>query len=282
MDIINVGPLPKNMQRDRYFARSVGTKFDASLQGNATEIDLYDEIGFWGVTAKDFRNKLKDAAGDIVLRVNSPGGSVTDGIAIYNDLLAHKGNVRVEITGVAASIASIIAMAGNEIAIAENAFVMIHNAWGVTVGNKDDHKAAIDVLTKMDDSLARTYATKTKAGIRTIKQMMDDETWMTGKEAVDHGFATEILKPVEAQAKFDMSVFETTPESLAYSDGDEERTVRDAERALRDAGWSRTEARKMVSSQREDNQRDAGDDKPQDLKLDALKASISTLLKTFS
>src|SRR4051812_40894455 len=117
MDRIDFGSMPQGGQRDRFFARSVGTNFDASLNGAATEIDLYDEIGVWGVTARDFRNKLKDTTGNIVLRINSPGGSVTDGVAIYNDLLAHKGDVRVEITGVAASIASIIAMAGSEVAI---------------------------------------------------------------------------------------------------------------------------------------------------------------------
>lgn len=257
MERIDIGSLPKNMQRERYFARSCGTKFAASLAGTATEIDLYDEIGMWGISAKDFRSKLKDSAGDIVLRINSPGGSVTDGLAIYNDLVSHKGNVRVEISGIAASIASIIAMAGNEISIAENAFFMVHNAWGMTVGNKEDHASAIDILTKMDDVLARTYATKTKVGIRTVKDWMKNETWFTGKEAKEAGLATEILKPADVQAKFDISVFENAPESLAYSDEDEPRTVRDAERALRDAGWSRTEARKMVS-QREDNQRDAG------------------------
>lgn len=277
--LIDVGTLPKNLQRDRFIARSVGTKFSAALTGTSTEIELYDEIGAWGVTAKDFRAKLKDAPGDVVLRVNSPGGSVTDGLAIFNDLIAHKGNVRVEVTGVAASIASIIAMAGDERAIAENAFMMIHNAWGITIGNKDDHQAAITVLSKMDDALARTYSARTTTGIRSIKQMMDDETWMNGKEAVEAGFATEILKPATAQAKYDLSGFETTPELLAYSDEDVTKTVRDAERSLRDAGWSRSEARKILSP-REDSQRDVGNENT--LKLDALQAAIASLHKTFS
>lgn len=218
MDRINVGAMPQGGQRDRFFARSVGTAFNASLNADATEIDLYDEIGVWGVTARDFRNKLKDTSGDIKLRINSPGGSVTDGIAIYNDLLAHKGNVRVEITGVAASIASIIAMAGKEIAIADNAFLMIHNAWTVAIGNKEDFADLVTVLGKIDDSMARTYASRTGTGVRTIKQMMDDETWMTGKEAKEAGFATEILKPAEAQAKFDLSVFAQVPDALRFDD----------------------------------------------------------------
>lgn len=256
---------PASAERKRFFARSIGTKFAAVESANtgATEIELYDEIGFWGVNAKDFRAKLK-GAGDVVLKINSPGGSVFEGIAIYNDLKAHKGNVRVEITGLAASIASIIAMAGDEIAIADNGMMMIHNAWTIAIGNAEEMAAQASVLSKIDGALALTYAArKGTPGVRAIKQMMADETWMTGKEARENGFATEVLQPIDksTQAKFDLSVFDNTPESLAYSDDGEEKTVRDAERTLRDAGWSRTESRKILS-QREDKQRDAVTEEP--------------------
>lgn len=259
MDKIEIDA-PANLRRERFFARSVGTKFAIKAAADTpTEIEVYDEIGFWGVNAKDFRAKLK-GAGDIVLKINSPGGSVFDGIAIYNDLKAHNGNVRVEITGIAASIASIIAMAGDEIAIAENGMMMIHNAWTIAAGNAEELQAQADVLSKIDGNLALTYASrKGTPGVRAIKQMMADETWMTGKEAKANGFATEILTPVDtsSQARFDLSVFENAPESLSYDDEGVTRTVRDAERALRDAGWSRNKAREILS-QREDNQRDAG------------------------
>lgn len=254
--------VPNDVRSNRIFARSVGTKFASTSLDSVTEIEIYDEIGFWGVNAKDFRAKLK-GAGDVVLKINSPGGSVFDGIGIYNDLKAHKGNVRVEITGIAASIASIIAMAGNEIAIAENAMMMIHNAWTVAIGNAEELQAQADVLSKIDGQLALTYAAqKGTPGIRAIKQMMADETWMTGKEAKESGFATEILKAADkaTQAKFDLSVFANAPASLAYSDDGEPKTVRDAERALRDAGWSRTEARKAFSQREENTQRDADED----------------------
>lgn len=282
MDRIDIN-VPADVRHERFFARSVGTKFVAATTPTATEIELYDEIGVWGVNAKDFRSKLK-GAGDIVLKINSPGGSVFDGVAMYNDLKAHKGNVRVEITGIAASIASIIAMAGDQIAIADNAMMMIHNAWTIAVGNAEDLAAQAAVLSKIDGQLAMTYAAqKGTPGIRAIQKMMADETWFTGKEAKDQGFATEILKPADkvAQAKFDLSVFVNTPESLNYSDNDDtDRTVRDAERTLRDAGWSRTEARKLLS-QREDNQRDAGTETP-DLNLKNLQAAIASLTNTFS
>ncbi|MGQ3296019.1 MAG: head maturation protease, ClpP-related, partial [Shinella sp.] len=179
MDKIDVGAPLSGERRDRFFARAVGTKFDAKVEDGGTVIDLYDEIGYWGTDARSFRSRLKDAKGDITLRINSPGGDVFDGIAIYNDLLAYDGKVRVEVVGLAASIASIIAMAGDEIVIADNAMFMVHNAWTIAVGNRHDFGDTAATLAKIDDALARTYAARTTSGIRAIKQMMDDETWMT-------------------------------------------------------------------------------------------------------
>ncbi|MER9911694.1 Clp protease ClpP [Mesorhizobium sp. M0050] len=211
-----------------------------------TQIDLYDEIGTWGVNAKDFRSRLSDA-GDVVLRINSPGGDVFDGLTMYNDLVSHAGKVRVEVVGVAASIASIIAMAGDEIAIANNAFFMIHNSWTLGIGNRHDFNTLSATLGKIDDAMARTYASRTGSGIRSIKKMMDDETWLTGSEAKDAGFATEILTANDGtKARFDLSVFGGMPSSLTWPEenGSEPETERDWERlAMQDAGWSRSRMR---------------------------------------
>ncbi len=250
MDLIDI-PTPSGERRGGgFFARSVGTSFDvraADDGGKAvTEIDLYDEIGPWGIESRDFREKLR-GAGDVVLRINSAGGSVFDGIGIYNDLLQHKGNVRVEIVGLAASIASIIAMAGDEIVMAPNSFFMIHNAWTIGIGNRHDFSELSGVLNKIDDALARTYAARSKSGLREIKRMMDNETWMTAKEAVEAGFASEIAEgAASAQAKFDLSIFSSPPAALQWTDddGDEPKTERDWERlAMRDAGWTRSKVR---------------------------------------
>lgn len=247
MDKIEIGGSLEGERRDRFFARSIGTQFTAKVESGGTTIDLYDEIGYWGVTAKGFRAQLKEAKGDIKLRINSPGGDVFDGIAIYNDLLAYDGGkINVEITGVAASIASIIAMAGDTVTIADNAFYMVHNAWTIGVGNRHDLADVVAVLTKIDDALARTYAARTTTGIRAIKQMMDDETWLNAKEAVAAGFATSIGSTAEPKARFDLSVFAEAPKALVWAaeqDG-EQPTKRDTERALmQDAGWSRSKAR---------------------------------------
>ncbi|TGQ19315.1 head maturation protease, ClpP-related [Mesorhizobium sp. M00.F.Ca.ET.217.01.1.1] len=248
MDLINI-TAPSGERRERFFARSTGTRFEVKAAATgATQIDLYDEIGFWGVNAKNFRARLNDIGdGDVVLRINSPGGDVFDGLAIYNDLVSHPGKVRVEVTGLAASIASIIAMAGDEVAIADNAFFMIHNAWTIGIGNRNDFETLAGTLGKIDDAMARTYAARTGTGIRSVKKMMDDETWLTAKDAKDLGFATESLTPNDgAKARFDVSVFAGMPDSLKWPDetGTEPETERDWERlAMRDAGWSRSRVR---------------------------------------
>lgn len=249
MDKIDIGAPLAGERRDRFFARAVGTKFAAKTEAGATQIDLYDEIGYWGVTAKAFRARLKEATGDIVLRINSPGGDVFDGIAIYNDLLAYEGKVKVEVVGVAASIASIIAMAGDEVVIAPNAFFMVHNAWTIGVGNRHDFTDVAATLTKIDDALARTYAAQTSSGIRQIKTWMDDETWMTAAEAVEAGFATSIqAADADVKAKFDLSVFSAVPKVLVWDEDDAPvETEQDVEKLLMlGAGRTRSQARALI------------------------------------
>lgn len=281
MDLINF-TAPRTERRDRFFARSVGTSFDVKASVDATQIDLYDEIGFWGVNAKDFKSRLT-GVGDVTLRINSPGGDVFEGLTIFNDLVEHKGKVRVEVVGMAASIASVIAMAGDEIAIADNAFFMIHNAWTLGVGNRHDFNDLSGVLAKIDDALARTYASRTGTGIRSIKKMMDDETWLTAKEAKDLGFATTGLGNSDAKAKFDVSVFGEIPDSLKWEeDASEPETERDWERAaMQDAGWSRSRVRAFKraltkEAETDDTTRDAGLSQ-----LNELAAAIEAARETY-
>jgi ATP-dependent Clp protease protease subunit len=241
-------------RKDRYF-KAQGQEFATRNAAGVTHLDLYDEIGPFGVTAKDFRAKLSGASGDVVLRINSPGGHVFEGIGIYNDLLAHNGHIRIEVVGVAASIASLIAMAGDEIAVADGSFLMIHNAWGLTVGNRHDHDEASSVLEKIDDSMASTYSTKSGIDVRTIATMLDNETWMTGKEAKAKGFATEVIAAADQRAKFDLSIYAKAPvelrdevqgnrQSLSPSEID---NVRDYEKFLREAGFPRSRAKALAA-----------------------------------
>lgn len=172
-----------------------------------TEISIYDEIGMWGITAKDFAKDLKETpkGQDINLHINSPGGSVTDGIAIYNMLKRHEGAVHVFIDGIAASMASVIAMAGNTITMPENTLMMIHNPWGGAIGDAEELRKTADVLDKMKESLISAYASKSGKDHDEISQIMDAETWYTGAEAVEHGFATDLEGEVQLAASFDLS-----------------------------------------------------------------------------
>lgn len=137
--------------------------------------------------------------------------------------------------------------------MAENAFLMIHNAWTISIGDRHDMAERAAVLSKIDDALARTYAASTKTGIREIKKWMDDETWLTAKEAKDAGFATSVGDVSEApKARFDLSPFGRVPDNLKWDDfvdGDSlPETKRDLERYLtREAGISRSKAKALCA-----------------------------------
>ena len=180
--------------RVRPSAGSANVEFKAAADGEqVAEIYIYDEIGFWGISASDFvRNLMMISAASIDVHINSPGGDVFDGISIYNALRAHPAKITCYVDGIAASAASFIALAGDKCIMAETAMMMIHKAWGLTIGNEDDHLDQAIVLGKIDDQLASIYAAKTGKTPAECKSLMKAETWMTGKEAVDMGFCDEI------------------------------------------------------------------------------------------
>jgi ATP-dependent protease ClpP protease subunit len=282
MDRIDVSGSHPSGPRSKFFARATGTAFRAvEVEAGAQVVELYDEIGYWGVTAKDFRDKLKDVTGDFTLRINSPGGDVFDGIAMFNDLVAHKGKVKVEIAGIAASIASVIAMAGNTIEIAPNAFFMIHNAWTIALGDRHDFEATAGVLGQIDEAIARTYVGRSKVGIRSVREMMDDETWLGSADAIDKGFADKLMTvdagDTAVAARFDLTgVFAKAPDALRWQADAavDPQTIRDIEKELmRDAGpRTRSQARALMRACKqgpEDATRDAGGE--------GLKSLLSTL-----
>lgn len=216
----------------------------------ANEITLYDQIGGWGVTAGEFKEQLDAITGDqLILNLNSPGGDVFDGIAMYNDLADHPAEVTVRIQGLAASAASLIAMAGDKIEIADGAFLMIHNAWGLSVGNKNRMREVADLLDEIDDALAGIYVEKTGLKKADIAQMMDDETWFNAEDAVTQGFADTKKGDNTTNAAFDLSVFNHAPTELLSEIPMEWKTKRDVERTLtQDAGFSRSHARQMIAA----------------------------------
>ena len=180
------------------------------------EISIYDEIGAYGVSAKAFLadlGKLPDKA-PLTLRLNSPGGSVFDAVAIYNALQRHAGTVTVSIDGIAASAASYIAMAGDEIIMPENAFLMIHDPSGMVMGTAGDMRSMAEALEKIGGSLLRGYAAKSGKPEGEIAILMAKETWFDAADALDMGFADTMSVPVKIAASFDVSRFQNTPPEI--------------------------------------------------------------------
>ncbi len=183
---------------------------------DGAEISIYDEIGAYGVSAKAFLadlGKLPDKA-PLTLRLNSPGGSVFDAVAIYNALTRHAGTVTVSIDGIAASAASYIAMAGDEIIMPENAFLMIHDPSGMVMGTASDMRSMAEALDKIGGSLLRGYAAKSGKAEKDIAKLMAKETWLDAAEALDMGFADTMAEPVKMAASFDVSRFRNAPPEI--------------------------------------------------------------------
>jgi ATP-dependent protease ClpP protease subunit len=215
--------LPKIVDASEGLPRPVDVHFTVkAASADMTEIDIYDVIGGYGVNAANFRATLKAVkTKNIRVRINSPGGYVFDGIAMYNDMLAFRrngGHIGVEVTGLAASAASILAMGGDTIQVAHNAFIMIHNAWVGIAGDRNELAKASSVLERVDAALARTYAERSGMSVDEIAEMMDDETWMDGDKAVELGFADESVRSdVKASTRFDLSAYFNVPSVLKNS-----------------------------------------------------------------
>jgi ATP-dependent Clp protease protease subunit len=186
-------------------------------QSTGAEVVIYDEIGAYGVSAKGFLAELAALpdATPLAMRLNSPGGSVFDAVAIYNAIKRHTGTVTVWIDGIAASAASYIAMAGDEIVMPENAFLMIHDPAGMVMGTAIDMRAMAEALDKIKGSLLQGYAAKSGRSQEEIAPLMAAETWLDAKDALDLGFADRIAEPVRIAARFDVCRFRNAPPVLA-------------------------------------------------------------------
>lgn len=183
----------------------VQAKEDESL----AEVFIYDVIGedFWGegVSAKAFSKDLAALDAETIrVFINSPGGAAWDGIAIMNALLRHKARVEVVVDGLAASAASVIAMAGDHVTMARGSELMIHEAWGFVMGNAKDMTDTSAVLGKLSDSIADTYAAKAGGDRAAWRERMQAETWYTAEEAVTAGLADEWVDAPAAEAHFDL------------------------------------------------------------------------------
>lgn len=182
--------------------------FKAKTANTPTVLSIYDDIGAWGVSAGAFIKDLAAVSGPLDLEISSQGGSVFEGVAIYNALKRYAetaGNsVTVTVMGVAASIASVIAMAGAKIRMPANAYMMVHKPWGGAMGNADEMRDYAELLDKIENSLVGTYMARTGKTEDEIKAMLVKDTWMTADEAVAQGFADEVIDPVDVKASCDV------------------------------------------------------------------------------
>lgn len=249
------------------FARMKPPDPVAFVSNEEAEIVLYDEIGPYGITAERFRAALQEVtAPTLHLRINSPGGSVFEALAMYNALREHPAAVVAHIDGLAASAATLVALGAAEVRMAANAFFMIHDPWALAVGSAEELRTTADLLEKIADPIVHTYQTKTGATEEAVRAWMAAETWFTAAEAEAAGFADVVDDEHDlaaaAAALFDLSVYAHTPDALETRGSEPaEPTTRELEKALRDAGLSRTAAARMVAAGRT-GQRDAGETHP--------------------
>ncbi len=167
-----------------------------------TDVYIYDEIGFWGTRASDFVKEIRQIKNDIILHINSPGGQVFDGLAIYNSLKAHTSKVTTKIEGIAASMASIIALAGETIEMAENSMFMIHNPLVNVTGDSEELRKNAELLDRIKEQIVNIYVSHSNLSADEIGSLMDQETWLTAKEAKEKGFINSIVDNVVVSNNF--------------------------------------------------------------------------------
>jgi ATP-dependent Clp endopeptidase proteolytic subunit ClpP len=185
--------------------RAFTKTFSIAARADEAEVVLYDVIDpYYGISAAAVHEQLK-AVGDVKrirVRINSPGGSVFDGTAIYNILRAHPARKIVSVDGLAASMASIVAMAGDEIEMGEGAYMMVHDPLGVAVGDSAEMRDVAELLDRMKTQLVGIYARRTGRSEAEIAQLMQDETWMSAREAVAGRFADRVVPGLAVAARF--------------------------------------------------------------------------------
>lgn len=207
----------KNKQRFWEFKNAANNTGELYIYGDIVSYQWDDS----DTTAQSFKDNLK-ALGDIKtlnVYINSPGGSVFQGQAIHSILKRHEARVNVHVDGVAASIASVIAMAGDSVYMPKNAMMMIHNPWSIAMGNAQDFRKMADDLDKIKESLIEAYLSKTGDSMNReqLMEIMDAETWLTAQECLDYGLCDEITEAKEIAASANAELFnrfKNVPESL--------------------------------------------------------------------
>ena len=233
------------------------TWYDIKAQEDSAEISIFGDIGtsWWGesVTLADFKrdfDKIKDK-NSIKVSLNSPGGNVFDGIGIYNVISAVRQRVTVEVLGLAASIASIIALAGKDLVIGEGSFYMIHKPWSFAMGNAAELRQTADLLDKIEEQMVSIYQQHTALTYEELSDALEAETWYTADEAVEAGFASGTVDYGELAASYDLSKYKYAhiPTEMVVDEKPSEAptNIRDFEERVRGMGFSNREAKVIAS-----------------------------------
>lgn len=207
----------KNKLMKKLFEGTQARARPPEINASATEahIYLYDFIGWGGIEAQTFVKDLSGVTAPIIhLHINSPGGDVFEARAIATAIKGHRSKIIAHIDGLAASAATMVAMAAAEIEMSDGGFFMIHQAWTVVIGNADDMRKCIEVLEKVDGSLAADYCRKTGKDAATVKMWMASETWFTASEALDQGFVDRVTEGKTAENCFDLQAYANVPKAL--------------------------------------------------------------------
>lgn len=252
--------------------------------GKSTHIHIYDEIGVHGVTAKSFLEDLKDLKGkDITVHINSAGGDVFQGQAIYSALKSYTGKVTVKIEGLAASMATIIALAGDRIEMTANSLFMIHSPMSNVFGNKSQMRRQINALEKVESTMLSVYSKRTKMSDDKINLMMETETWLSADEALEMGFVDEIIGAVKVVAKYDMTGFtnKSAEDILTTFNANEQKTETKMDEATM-KNWF-TEIKNLIIGKAEEAENAAQEPaveteaKTPEVDVDDLKAQLSAM-----
>ena len=223
---------------------SITNKSDGVL-----DISLHEEIGMFGISAAEFVQELqaKENVRVINLSIHSPGGSVMDGLAIYNSLKSHPAKVFGRVLGIAASAASFVLMASDVITMPEDAFIMIHNAQGGVMGDAEDMREMADILETVQNTIINIYEKRTGADREAIADMMKVETWMTSVQALEFGFVDTVTDSMDVAAKINM--FSKHFKNMPVQDIsiDDIKNIKGYEKFLRDSGLSRGLATALTS-----------------------------------
>lgn len=209
----NVDPTELRSRLKRPLARLQNAQTDwfriQNKAGAKPEVFIYDEIGYFGHSAKDFSDSIANIDSDeLTVHLNSPGGDIFDGLAIYQSLKNHKATVNIVVDGLAASIASVIAMAADNLVMAPKATMMIHDGWSMSMGNAGEMRKMADLLDKQSDIIASVYADRTGQPADFWRDRMKDETWYSADEALAAGLIDEVEGQVKKVSDpFDLTVY---------------------------------------------------------------------------